>query len=178
VGGSAKQSSLELERPFRRLQLGTPAGQAGLGGRKIILLATSGSPSAVDATVFAAELAAALRAALRIVHVQPAIEYKVGRLAPMRAIQRKLTDPFESPVLRRARELAWRHGIAATLELLSGDPPHAIVAAAASNHADLLVIGARNRQRAFLRRAPTRRWIQAHAPCQVITPAVRSELAL
>ncbi|HWF23972.1 MAG TPA: universal stress protein [Solirubrobacteraceae bacterium] len=142
------------------------------------MLATRGSPSGNDATAFAAELALALGAALRIVHVVPAIEYRVGRLAPMRAVERKLTDPFESPVLSRARELAWRHGVVATLELRSGDPPRAIVAATVSGHADLLVIGAWNRGRAFGRRAATRRWIEANSPCRVLTPAVRGELAL
>lgn len=143
----------------------------------MILLATSGSRSAIEATGFAAELAASLGAALRIVHVVAPIEYRVGRLAPMRAVQRKLDDPFESAVLRQARDLAWRHGAAATLQLVAGEPARAIVDAAAGNHADLLVIGAPNPDRVFPRKATTRRWVQAHAPCQVLTPAVRGEAA-
>jgi nucleotide-binding universal stress UspA family protein len=150
VRDSGKQSNLERDRSSPRFELGASAREAGVGARRVIVLATSGSRSAIEATVFAAELAVAFNAALRIVHVVPPIEYKVGRLAPMRPVQRKLTDPFESLVLRQARELAWRHGAAATLQLLSGEPPRAIVAAAASNHADLLVIGARNHDTAFL----------------------------
>jgi nucleotide-binding universal stress UspA family protein len=73
-------------------------------------------------------------------------------------VPRRLGDPFESPVLCHARELAWRHGTAATLQLVAGDPPQAIVAAAVDAQADLLVIGARRSARS--RGAPTRRWIQ------------------
>jgi hypothetical protein len=74
----------------------------------------------------------------------------------MRAVPRKLTDPFESAVLRHARELAWRRGAAATLQLVAGDPPHAIVAASTDAHADLLVIGASHGAR--WHPAPTRHW--------------------
>lgn len=146
--------------------------------RRVILLATSGSRSAIEATVFAAELAAALGATLRIVHVIAPIQYRVGRLAPMRAMQSKLTDPFESPVLSQAREFAWRHGAAATLQLIAGEPARAIVDAAANYHADLLVIGGRHRHWLLRGKAPTLRWVLAHAPCQVLTPAVRGEVAL
>lgn len=171
-----RPSTLEDDRLLPGPEPGTPGGQAGLGERRVIMLATSGSPSALDATVFAAELAAGYEAKLRIVHVQVAIEYKVGRLAPMIAVERKLADPFESPVLREAREVAWRHGAAATLQLLRGEPSRAIVAAAAEHHADLLILGPPTRGPRLRRTAPTRRWIQAHAPCEVLTPALRREL--
>jgi len=157
---SATQSTLEP---------GGPGGGAESRARQIVMLATSGSSSAIKATVFAAELASAIDATLRIVHVVP-VQYKVGRLAPMRPVQRNHTDPFESPVLRHARALAWRHGAAATVHLLAGDPPRAIVAAAAHAGADILVIGANNR--ALHRNTPARRWIHAHAPCQLLTPSV------
>jgi nucleotide-binding universal stress UspA family protein len=152
-------------------------GRSRSGARRVIMLATSGSRSSIEATVFAAELAAAFHAKLRIVHVAAAIEYKVGRLAPMRPVERKLPDPFESQVLRHARELAWCHGAAATLQLLSGDAPRAIVAAAQRDSVDLLVIGARSRDRESVRRPRTRRWIQARSPCQVLTPGLRNEAA-
>jgi nucleotide-binding universal stress UspA family protein len=141
------------------------------------MLATSGSPSSIQATVFAAELAAEFNATLRIVHVVAPVQYRLGRLAPMRAVQRKLPDPFESSVLRQARELAWRHGSAATVQLLAGEPPRAIVAAVADAPADLLVIGARNHNGVFGRTTSTRRWIHAHAPCHVLTPTAGSEAA-
>ncbi len=158
---AAKSSNREASRT----DTGTLGGRAALGGRRVIMLATSGSSSAVDATVLAAELAAEFNATLRIVHVETAIEYKVGRLAPMRAIERELADPFESPVLRDARKLAWRHGAAATLQLVRVEPSR-------------VIIGAPGRSRGLLRKSATRRWIQAHAPCQVLTPSARRELTL
>ena len=134
-------------------------------------MATSGSGSSIEATLFAVEMAAAINATLRILHVIPPIEYRVGRLAPMLALERKLDDPFENCVLRRARELAWRHGVAASLQLLAGDPPQAIVAGAARAAGDVLVIGAANPDRASWHKARRREWIHAHAPCQVLTPS-------
>jgi nucleotide-binding universal stress UspA family protein len=141
----------------------------------MIVLATSGSLASIEATIFAAHLAGGLGAALRIVHVVEPVEYRVGRLAPMRPVPRKLTDPFESPVLRHARALAWRHGAAATLQLIAGDPPDAIVTASSDAHADLLVLGARHGSR--WRPAPTRRWIHAHAPCPILTAAAHDQAA-
>jgi nucleotide-binding universal stress UspA family protein len=156
-------------------ELGTSAGPGKARSWRTILLATSGSRASIEATVFAAELAAALSASLRIVHVVSPVEYRVGAFAPMRAIPRRLTDPFENPVLCHARELAWQHGTAATLQLVAGEPPQAIVAAATDANADLLVIGARRRTRP--RAAPTRRWIQAHAPCPILTTSAGSGAA-
>jgi nucleotide-binding universal stress UspA family protein len=139
----------------------------------VIILATSGSRSSERATVYAAQLAASLNAPLRIVHVLPAIEYRVGRLAPMRGVQHHATDPFDSPVLCRARELAWHHGSAATLQLLAGDISKTIVAAATDTHADLLVLSTPRAHRRFVNPAPLRRWIEQHAPCQITTPGSR-----
>jgi nucleotide-binding universal stress UspA family protein len=145
--------------------------QAGVsGGWALVMVAVSGSRSSQDATVLAAELARAWGARLRIVHVAAPVQYKVGRLAPMRAIPRRLVDPFDSPVLASARELVWRRGVAATLELLAGDPAEMITAAAMRAHADVLVLGAGRGGRARRRTAPTRRWIEAHATCLTLTP--------
>jgi nucleotide-binding universal stress UspA family protein len=141
--------------------------------KPVIVLATSGSRSSELATVYAADLAASLNAALRIVHVLPAIEYRVGRLAPMRAVQHRAYDPFASHVLCRARELAWRHGSAATLSLLAGDIPKTIVAAATDAHADLLVLSTAKDRGRFAPPPLLRRWIEQHAPCQITTPGSR-----
>jgi nucleotide-binding universal stress UspA family protein len=81
-------------------------------------------------------------------------------------------------VLRDARELAWGHGVAASLQLLRGDAPPTILAAAADHHADLLVIGARRHRRPWPAQARTGRWIHQHASCQVRTADHRGELAL
>ena len=133
--------------------------------RPVVLLATNGSRSAIAATSLAADLAATFDAALRIIHVI-APEYRVGRLAPTRLIERKLDCPYESPVLLKARQLAWGHGAAATLELVAGEPARAIVSAAA--HVDLLVIGGSNYGAAARLRARTRRRVETHAACPVL----------
>lgn len=137
-----------------------------LSGRGLVVVAVSGSRASRAATVVAAELARAWGGRLRVVHVVPAVHYRVGRLAPMRAVPRRLVDPFDSPVLASARELAWRHGVAATLELLAGEPAHMIVTAATRADADVLVIGAVTRStrpsaRRFAGRGlGSRRWIE------------------
>jgi nucleotide-binding universal stress UspA family protein len=140
----------------------------------VIVIATSGSRSAEDATAYAAELAANVDGQLRIVHVLPAIEYRVGRLAPMRPITRRARDPFTSPVLCRARELAWRHGSAATLQLLIGDVASTITAAATNAGAHLLVLSTPRQRQRFARSRLRRDWIENHAPCPITTtPASR-----
>ena len=137
----------------------------------MILVASSGSRSAEQATVYAAELAASVAGRLRIVHVMPAIEYRVGRFAPMRPVARRELDPFASPVLCRARELAWRHGSAATVQLLTGDIADTIIAAAIDTGADLLVLGANRHRRRFPSSRLPRQRIERRAPCPVTTPA-------
>jgi nucleotide-binding universal stress UspA family protein len=145
------------------------------GGRALVMVAASGSRASQDATMLAADLARAWGAALRIVHVATPVDYKVGRLAPMRAIPRRLVDPFDSPVLASARELVWRRGVSATVELLAGNPAEMITTAATRAHADVLVLGARRAGRARHRTAPTRRWIEAHATCPTLTPRTAPE---
>jgi nucleotide-binding universal stress UspA family protein len=139
--------------------------------KPVIVVATSGSRSAEEATVYAAELAASIDGRLRVVHVVPAIEYRVGRLAPMLPVACRAVDPFASPVLCRARELAWRHGNAATLQLLTGDVAHTIVAAATDACAHLLVLSTPRQPRRFARSWGLRGWIEDHAPCPITTPA-------
>jgi nucleotide-binding universal stress UspA family protein len=138
-----------------------------------VMLATSGSRSSHEATIYAAELAASVNAPLCIVHVLPAIEYHVGRLAPMRAVSRRAHDPFASDILCHARELSWRHGSAATLQLLTGDIPQTIVQAATDARADLLVLSTPHQRRWPRRASLVRRWIEQHAPCPITTPASR-----
>jgi nucleotide-binding universal stress UspA family protein len=127
---------------------GSPERMASSDTRRVVMVAASGSLTSRDATVVAADLARGWGATLRIVHVVAPVQYKVGRLAPMRAVPRRRLDPFDSPILASARELAWRRGVAATLELLAGDPAQMITAAAARAHADVLVLGARSAGRA------------------------------
>jgi nucleotide-binding universal stress UspA family protein len=171
----ATDSTSALRAAHLGLAPGRPQ-QTGLSGaRSLVMVAASGSRASQDATVVAADLARAWGAALRVVHVVAPVQYTVGRLAPMRAVPRRLVDPFDSLVLAKARELAWRRGVAATLELLAGDPAEMITAAATRGHADVLVLGARNARRARRRTAPRRRWIEAHAPCPTFTPRTAPE---
>ena len=58
-----------------------------------ILLATSGSPAARNATKGAADLANAFSAELTILHIVPATGHRIGRLAPALPITRRLDDP-------------------------------------------------------------------------------------
>ena len=157
--------------------LGLRAGEAAFAtadksrDRPVVLLATSGSLSAIAATSLAADLAVTFDAALRIIHVI-APEYRVGRLAPTRLIERKLDCPYESPVLLKARQLAWEHGAAATLELVAGEPARAIVSAAAQ--VELLVIGGSHHGAAARFLTRTRRWVETHAACPVLASRIRT----
>jgi nucleotide-binding universal stress UspA family protein len=137
--------------------------------RPRILVATSGSGASRHATGVAAGLASAFAAELTIVHVVPAVEYRVGRLAPTLPITRQLDDPYASLVLLDARRLAWANGASTRAVLIAGEAPQAVVALAGRLGADLLVLGARRRRWPTSARATTRRWIQAHAPCPVLT---------
>jgi nucleotide-binding universal stress UspA family protein len=169
--GRLDRSRAWISPATRRARLARPSGAA--FKKPLIVVATSGSRSSEAATVYAAELAASVNARLRIVHVVPAIEYRVGRLAPMRAVAHRARDPFTSPVLCRARQLAWQHGSAATLDLLSGEIPNTIVAAATDAHADLLVLSTPRARRRLSATPPVRRWIERHAPCPITTPESR-----
>lgn len=176
----ATDSTGDCGRPSLGLEAGDRSTRGLLGTRLSVLVAATGSRAASEAIAFAAELASGAQGVLRIVHVVAPVEYRVGRLAPMRPVSRKLMDPFDSPVLAGARELAWRRGVAATLALVAGEPARAIVATAVQAQADVLVIGAGSHRRSLGRRPSTTRWVEAHATCPVLTPhsAVGHGLAL
>ena len=140
-----------------------------------ILLATSGSAAGRNATAVAAELAKSLVAELTIVHVVPAIEYRVGRLAPTLTLTGRLHDADVNPVLRDARQVASSMGVPAQSVLIAGSAPRVIVALADRLGADLLVIGATRRRGLAHMPGRTGRWVQAHAPCPVL--AVPDHLA-
>jgi nucleotide-binding universal stress UspA family protein len=133
-----------------------------------IVVATNGSPASRHATGVAAELASTFAAELTAVHVVPAIEYRVGRLAPTLPTTRRLDDPYTSAVLLEARRIAWERGSAARSVLIAGEPPQALVAIAARLDADLIVIGLKPRRGLARLLARTARWVQAHAPCPVL----------
>ena len=134
------------------------------------VVATNGSISAQAAVIYAAEWTARAGGRLRIVHVMPVIEYRVGRGAPMVPRAAQALDPSASPVLCSARELAWQYGCAPTLALLTGDTARMIVAAASGAHADLIMLSAPRPRGRFARPRTVRRWVEHHAPCAGATP--------
>jgi nucleotide-binding universal stress UspA family protein len=133
-----------------------------------MLLAASGSEASRRATVVAADLASTFDAQLTIVHVVPAVEYRVGRLAPTLPITRQLEDPLTNPVLLEARRVAWARGANPKTILIAGDPAPVIVTIAGDLGADLLVIGSTSGLLPSALAAKTRRWVTARAPCPVL----------
>jgi nucleotide-binding universal stress UspA family protein len=107
-----------------------------------IMLAVDDTPDSVAATRVAVELAAALHARLRIVHVSTdheldaAVEAAGGQ--PAVAARRAAAD---AATLSRARAVAAASGVQAQTELLSGDIAPAVLAAAHTWPADLVVLG-------------------------------------
>jgi nucleotide-binding universal stress UspA family protein len=112
--------------------------------RKIVI-ATDGSPSALEAVEYGLELAAEQGAQPIVVHVAPATEVlpvaAYGMGAPVSVPHEP--DEHDRSSLDEAVEIAARHGLEARAELLVGDAPHAIVTFADSVDADLIVVGSR-----------------------------------
>ena len=112
---------------------------------KKIVIATDGSPTAVEAVEVGIELAAEQGAEVAFVHVLPADDYvvaaRLGHLPKAHEV-----DMDESEVaLREAADAAETAGVSYTLERISGDTVDEIVAVADSRDADLIVIGSRGR---------------------------------
>lgn len=107
-----------------------------------IMLAVDDTPDSVAATRVAVELAAALRAALRVVHVSADHALDAAVLAaggqPAVATRRAEAD---AAILARASTLAAHAGVEAQTELLAGDVSPAVLHAARQWPADLIVLG-------------------------------------
>ncbi len=112
---------------------------------KKILIATDGSPSAVQAVEFGLELAAEQGAVPIFVHVAPATEVLpvagFGMGAPVSVPHEPGLEDRASLV--EAVELAERQGMHARTKLLAGDAPKEILAYADAIEADLIVVGSR-----------------------------------
>jgi nucleotide-binding universal stress UspA family protein len=111
---------------------------------KKILIATDGSPAAVEAVEFGLELAADEGAKAIVVHVVPSFDsYPMGGfgLSPG-AITHEMTAVDRAPVAE-ALELATEKGVEAEGELLRGTAVAQIAAYADERDADLIVIGSR-----------------------------------
>ena len=113
---------------------------------KKLVVATDGSPSAIEAVEYGLELADEQGAELIFVHVAPAMDVLpavgIGAGAPAATLIHELTEQDRAS-LEKALQIAAEKGIEAKAELLSGNPADEIVAYADSIDADLIVVGSR-----------------------------------
>jgi nucleotide-binding universal stress UspA family protein len=111
---------------------------------KKILIATDGSPAAVEALEFGLDLAAEEEAEALVVHVVPSIDsVPMGGFGmSSAAMVHEVTDADRAP-LEAAVEIAAQKGLPVTTELLVGSTVGEIVAFADYRDADLIVIGSR-----------------------------------
>jgi nucleotide-binding universal stress UspA family protein len=123
------------------------ASSIGLGTKeekmmKTILIATDGSPSALQAIELGLELAEEEDAQPVFVHVAPRKEFLpvVGiGMAPV-AIPHELAEADKAP-LDEAVRIAEERGLDVTTKLLTGNPAREITKYADSVNADLIVVG-------------------------------------
>jgi nucleotide-binding universal stress UspA family protein len=111
---------------------------------KKILIATDGSPSALQAIELGLELAAEQEAQPVFVHVAPGTEVLpvTGFAMGPVTVPHQVADSDMEP-LERALELAEEHGLSARSRLLVGDAAKKIVEYADLIDADLIVVGSR-----------------------------------
>ncbi len=150
---------------------------------KRIVIATDGSPSALEAVEYGIELAAEQGAEPIFVHVAPSTEalpvagYGMG--APVSVPHKP--DEYDRACLDEAVDLAARKGIEAKTELLIGHAAHAIVAYAESVEADLIVVGSRGHGTiagALLGSVSARILHEAKRPVLVVRAAAVRDVAL
>jgi nucleotide-binding universal stress UspA family protein len=110
---------------------------------KKILIATDGSPSALQAVDFGVDLAAAHDATVTFLYVVPILEAS----APAFAIPPVLhhLDEHDREILAEAAERAAERGVESESLLASGVPIDEIVACADSIDADMIVVGSHGR---------------------------------
>ena len=113
---------------------------------KRILVATDGSPSAMEAVAFGVELAAEHASELMFVHVVPVVDVVPATgFAPISGAFPHDLSEHDRTLLVEAAEVAVEQGIVATTVLLRGDTVDEIVAFADSHDVDLIVVGSRGR---------------------------------
>ena len=107
-----------------------------------ILLAVDDTPDSVAAARVAVELAAALRATLRVVHVSTdhSLDAAVLEAGGQPAVAARRAEA-DAAILTRAAALAADAGVEAQTELLTGDTGPAVLDAARTWPADLVVLG-------------------------------------
>jgi nucleotide-binding universal stress UspA family protein len=106
-----------------------------------ILLATDGSPSAVEAARYAGQLAQLTSAQVIVLHAYPRVPAFLGEPDFSRLIHENLAEAerIVAPVL----EQLLAAGVDASAEILEGPPAEAILAVAENSRCDLIVLGTR-----------------------------------
>lgn len=114
---------------------------------KRILIATDGSPSALEALECGLDLAAEHDAAVTFTYVVPAVDvYPTGGFGLTGAVPHELTSADSEP-LDDALRLAEEADVSARTVLLHGEPADEIVAYADTIDADVIVVGSRGHGR-------------------------------
>ena len=108
-----------------------------------ILVATDGSPSAVEAARFGIELAREHAAELVIAHVVPMFDVVPATVFQLGGAFPHEPGPHDKELLEEAAALAAAHGVVATTALLRGDTVDELVEYASSHDVDLVVVGSR-----------------------------------
>jgi nucleotide-binding universal stress UspA family protein len=132
---------------------GTTIGANKEGTMRKILIATDGSPAALQAVELGLELAEEQHAQPTFVHVAPAADVLPAAgfaMAGPVSVPHELEEADRSS-LEEAVLVAEERGIDAQTKLLAGDPAREIVAYADEIDADLIVVGSRGLGRSAVR---------------------------
>ena len=111
---------------------------------KQILIATDGSPSALEAVDVGLELAKEQGADVTFVHVADPDEFHGGRAGAHAIAHKEEVDESET-ALKSAAQAAEEAGVSYALERISGETVETIVALADTQNADMIVVGSRGR---------------------------------
>lgn len=111
---------------------------------KRIVIATDGSPAALEAVRFGLELAEEQGAEAVFVHAVPVLEPSVQSFGYPAVAPHRIDAADRAPV-EEAAALAAEHGVPARTEVVAGNPADEIVAYADTVDADLIVVGSRGR---------------------------------
>lgn len=144
-------------------------------GTRRLLLATDLSGASEAATAEALELAKSLSAELLIVSV---IDTDTRRAAEPRVLRldqrRSARETAAQALVMRGRDL----GLRVTFLVWDGEPGPAIVAAAASEQADMVIVGSHGRGTVGrLVLGSVSEHVVRHAPCPVLVVRARSQMA-
>jgi nucleotide-binding universal stress UspA family protein len=110
-----------------------------------ILVATDGSPSALEASRFGIELAREHDAELVFAHVVPEFDLVPATVFQIGGVFPHEPGPHDAALLWDAAALAAEQGVLATTALLRGETVDALVEYANSQDVDLIVVGSRGR---------------------------------